>query len=388
MFLPVLLIRDYGVWGFVVFAVPNVIGAGAMGWVLRRGSAERLAERHQIACACFSIVTIAFQMYFAGWFLFRLDRTSGYSAQDPLVMGLLGATVLFAALAWGVLGRRARWGRWALSIGALAISVACGVLLLHAGVLDRWNDAQLRSGWSHHPNGLLWLAPVCVFGFALCPYLDLTFLRAGAAGDSRASRASFTLGFGVLFAAMILLTLAYAPAALGLMGYPIYKVAPFAIVVPLAAHLFVQLGTTVAFHIDELRRLPPAIGRAGIAILLMLLIAVAIVCTNIDWHVIARLEMLDGEVIYRCFMSFYGLVFPAYVWLCMISTRDGHSGIAGPRGRVKLAVLAGACLLAAPCYWMGFIERVEWWLAPGLGVVLLARLLVRGHSSPSPASPQ
>src|SRR5690242_7362807 len=38
MFLPVLLVRDYGVWGFVVFAVPNVIGAGAMGWVLRNGT--------------------------------------------------------------------------------------------------------------------------------------------------------------------------------------------------------------------------------------------------------------------------------------------------------------------------------------------------------------
>ncbi|HVU64170.1 MAG TPA: hypothetical protein VHC70_09350, partial [Phycisphaerales bacterium] len=111
-----------------------------------------------------------------------------------------------------------------------------------------------------------------------------------------------------------------------------------------------------------------------------------IVCRNIDWQVSARLEMLDGEIIYRCFMSFYGLVFPAYVWLCMIPTRDGHSGIAGPRGRLKLAVLAGACLLAAPCYWMGFIERVEWWLAPGLGVVLLARLAVRGRVSPDSSS--
>lgn len=40
MFLPVLLVRDYGVWGFVVFAVPNVVGAGAMGWVLSAASAE------------------------------------------------------------------------------------------------------------------------------------------------------------------------------------------------------------------------------------------------------------------------------------------------------------------------------------------------------------
>src|SRR6266404_3216610 len=36
MFLPVLLVRDYGLWGWIVFAVPNMIGAAAMGWVMHR----------------------------------------------------------------------------------------------------------------------------------------------------------------------------------------------------------------------------------------------------------------------------------------------------------------------------------------------------------------
>src|SRR3954471_24793497 len=35
MFLPVLLIRDYGPSMWWAFAVPNVIGAAAMGWILR-----------------------------------------------------------------------------------------------------------------------------------------------------------------------------------------------------------------------------------------------------------------------------------------------------------------------------------------------------------------
>jgi hypothetical protein len=38
--------------------------------------------------------------------------------------------------------------------------------------------------------------------------------------------------------------------------------------------------------------------------------------------------------------------------------------------------------LAAPFYWMGFIERQELWLAPGLAIVLIARLVIR----PRPAS--
>ena len=41
MFLPVLLVRDYGIWGWIVFAVPNVLGAAAMGWVLRSRSSSR-----------------------------------------------------------------------------------------------------------------------------------------------------------------------------------------------------------------------------------------------------------------------------------------------------------------------------------------------------------
>ena len=33
-------------------------------------------------------------------------------------------------------------------------------------------------------------------------------------------------------------------------------------------------------------------------------------------------------------------------------------------------------LIAAPMFWMGFIQRQPIWLAPGLGIVLIARLAV------------
>ena len=47
MFLPVLLYRDFGLRGFILFAVPNVLGAAAMGWVLRTpASSSRLVSRH------------------------------------------------------------------------------------------------------------------------------------------------------------------------------------------------------------------------------------------------------------------------------------------------------------------------------------------------------
>ena len=70
MFLPVLLVRDYGVWGFVVFAIPNVLGAAVMGWTVRSPQhSESLVAAHRDACRGFSLVTIAFQVYFAGWYV-------------------------------------------------------------------------------------------------------------------------------------------------------------------------------------------------------------------------------------------------------------------------------------------------------------------------------
>src|SRR3954467_4391659 len=69
MFLPVLLIRDYGAWAWVVFAVPNVIGAAAMGWVLRDGDSEKLTGAHRPMIAGFSFITATFQLFFAFWML-------------------------------------------------------------------------------------------------------------------------------------------------------------------------------------------------------------------------------------------------------------------------------------------------------------------------------
>src|SRR5215208_5970899 len=70
MFLPVLLVRNWGIWGWAVFAVPNVIGAAAMGFVLRsRQSSEDILINHKTPIAIFSLITIAFHLYFVYWFI-------------------------------------------------------------------------------------------------------------------------------------------------------------------------------------------------------------------------------------------------------------------------------------------------------------------------------
>ncbi len=70
MFLPVLLVRDFGVMGWVVFAVPNCLGAALMGVMLSRpGAVERVLNEHALAVRVFSFVTTAFQWFFAAWLL-------------------------------------------------------------------------------------------------------------------------------------------------------------------------------------------------------------------------------------------------------------------------------------------------------------------------------
>jgi hypothetical protein len=43
-------------------------------------------------------------------------------------------------------------------------------------------------------------------------------------------------------------------------------------------------------------------------------------------------------------------------------------------------VFSAAVIAALPMFWMGFVAQKMIWLAPGLTVVLLARLLIRDPS--------
>ncbi len=358
MFLPVLLVRDYGLWGFVAFALPNVAGAAGMGWVLARpGQAERLRERHAVAVRAFSLVTIAFQCFFVGWLV-------QWAAPGPVV----GAVALAAAAAAFML-RSAR-GTLLLAIFVWLTSSACLLgYVVNAG-------ASLPEP-RPMPTGLLWLAPVCAFGFALCPYLDPTFLRAAASLDTRQRRAAFTIGFGVLFAAMIAFTLLY--------GATIERLGAAASGATLAGtlvlvHVGVQIVFTVGVHVRELASVPSlGRGRAPQALVAGIAAAMAAFSFSLGSPVVADAGMPAGEVVYRVFMAFYGLVFPAYVWICTIPTRDGHAGLAGKAGKRKILLWCMAVGVASMFYWKGFIERQDSLLIPGLLLVLLHRLPARSR---------
>jgi hypothetical protein len=353
MFLPVLLVRDYGVWGWIVFAVPNVIGAAAMGWTVKsQDDSRRLVEAHGIACVCFSVITVAFHVFFSVWI-------------SELFTILWIAALAAAAICW-IAGRGGRRDR-AVAVGVLTLSLSCFAWKLQ--------DRQMLSSFhfSSFYNDVLPLSAVSVFGFALCPYLDLTFHRARQATGETDARLAFGAGFGCFFALMILFSLLYAFDIWIKRFLPRLSYEPtrnLTLLSAVAVHMFCQIGFTTAVHTRAVTRgITP---RKWVLLGSLILIAIGLGwCTHHFPRAHFRYLNL-GEAIYRLFMSFYGLLFPAYVWLCMLPTWNSPQR---PTRR-QWGVFAVAVVLAAPAFWVAFIEGRMMWVLPGLAGVLLARLLI------------
>lgn len=350
MFLPVLLVRDYGFAGWAVFSIPNVIGAAAMGWVLhRQGSASDLSHRHRPAAVAFSIVTILFHAFFAGWIV------------RSLVGNVAGIITFSAAGGFYLAGRR---GYRDLLSAAILLAFSIIAFAWAASVPD-----QTVNGPSDRMPGvdLFYLAPICVFGFFLNPYLDLTFLRARESTAPRVGIAAFTFGFGIFFMIMLLFTFWYArvlqPGRLQFLPGTLKWI--------IGTHMMLQSGFTVAVHTRALSNQPSARRPDLQAALFLALLCGYFAGQHGDLGGLGGHSL--GETLYRIFMAFYGLVFPAYVWLCIIPSR-GQPGVPSAR---NLQILAATVVIAAPLFWMGFIENHMLWLVAGLGIVLLSRLAIQ-----------
>lgn len=370
MLLPALLERDFGPAGLWVFALPNVAGAAAMAWVLREtGRSTDLFDRHRPAVRVFSLVTVAFHGAFLALIVAPLARVAGVGWLVPILMVL----AVVPALA----GRERAW-----SLAAYAVSLACMALWWITGARGTIPEVEVMARsieLSRLPTGhVAPLAAACVFGFALCPYLDGTFHRARQALPEREARRAFAVGFGVLFAAMLAFSAGYA--AVFWETYRPGSARPGAWVFDIVlAHLAAQSAVTMALHLRVMGR-----GRAdgesrlnawnGLAAGGLVVLAVAEAAWPIGPGYPRGLAppVSERHEWYRAFMAFYGLVFPAYVWLVMIPTWRGGS----VTGR-HWGVLTFAVLCAAPSFYMGFIEGRTWWLVPGLAAVLACRGLIR-----------
>ncbi len=383
MFLPVILLRDFGPWSFLVFALPNCIGAALMGWILRRpGASETLVSAHRRACVWFSRITVAFHAFFLMWMVQR----AGLAA--PVIAGFLINLLAAALTTWR------HWPGWAPAALTYFTSVACAVALALTGSLAGSHAATVTAQPILPLTDLLWLAPVCCFGFLFCPYLDLTFHLARRLLPEPAGTRAFIAGFGGFFLTMIVLTLAYAGVFLrsdptiGLDPVSTAGAITAAFGPAAASALLIHLSTQAAFTMHlHLGMISQAKSHAawhvdpvsGVVALLAMILGIAVPSLPpINHFYPFPAHMATGEAIYRTFMSFYGLVFPAYVWICVLPAWSLRPS------RQQIRAFAAAIGVAAPMFYMGFIERQTWWLGPGLAVVLAARLFAGSPRADQP----
>lgn len=357
MFLPVLLVRDYGPIAWWIFAIPNVVGAAAMGWMMRsREHSERVVTTHADACRVFSLVTIAFHLFFAIWMLPTLLGNAGWIVAAVVVQ--LSFTPLLRGAA-----------QLMASVAALVISVAIAVQLHQQGllVLPQAHPAGVGRVAMGDFSGL---ALVCLLGFLTCPYLDLTFHRARRATSDAGAKIAFGLGFGVFFCSMIVLTFLYATLFATLK-------APALGATLVAIHLGVQMALTVSLHarvaMDEAeQRDDVANYRAALGAALALGLAGGMIAYFARSHDLQYAGLAVGEIVYRVFLSFYGLVAPAYV-LASRLLRTPTSAGSEPSSQATVwrttFLIVGVAL---PFYWLAFVERKMVFAALGVALVVAA----------------
>ncbi|QBG48553.1 hypothetical protein EGM51_14505 [Verrucomicrobia bacterium S94] len=354
MFLPVLLLREMGWPGYLIFAVPNVIGAAAMGWVIKTGSdSVRFVEKHSGAVWWFSAITLAFHCYWISW-LFRL-LFRGLEIPGIWIAGGFGVFGAFVLLiGWALF--RGSVQKSALVLLALSLTVLLGTFF--SSGLQSANATLVQSAKpSAEPFRML---PVMFFGFLLCPYLDVTFHHARQKLETASKgRLGFTIGFVLFFPFMIFLTTRYAGIFNTVIDGEriIFPLSPL-LAIGILLHIICQWFFTVTVHLDRIRTLP-GIGarKKGLAVLLIPAGMIGAFVPELPMYQ----GLTAGEIVYRLFMSAYGLIFPAYMLYRVIVRK---------KAAASPWVMWIAMLCTSPFFWMGFIERQSVWLLPGLALLI------------------
>jgi len=360
MFLPVILMHDFGVWAWVIFAVPNAIGAASVGFVFRDPQrSRRFAQDHRPIMLAFSWVTLGFHFYVMGWFGMAVPMTL--------------ATLAFVAVA----AVRSR----ALTVSAVAVfavSMAAGLWYVQSPSVPLFGEiAVVPEGL--RPITYLWLLCGTAMGFLTCPHLDLTLHRAAQQAPAGRAPLVFAVGFGVLFIGLVAVTGAYAPLALGVLKIDgadvLVAILPWALVV----HAAVQVGFTLSCHLREL----PHRGRGVLPLIAVAAVALAglgMAVQGRSWlGTLMGWEIPTGDLLYRCWMGAYGVAFPAYVVLCVLPNRGQPDGQRRPTPR-QVTVWIIATLVGMPLFGLGFIGGDMVFVAVAVGLILLALVLVTPRS--------
>jgi hypothetical protein len=367
MFLPAILMRDMGWMGFIIFAIPNVIGAAAMGWVLRsRADSVRFVEKHPGIIWWFSAITLAFHVF---WILWIMNFVRLAFPMPRVYMQIVAGVVI----AFAIISQRALCFNRMPRVAAVLLAFSIGTLIatfIYPDITLATDEMVKAAPAISNPIAPLWMLPVMLFGFALAPYLDITFHHARQELDTqRNGRLGFTIGFVLFFALMIVLTTRYSGVmAWALTGepYPDTMILPPWLSAALAIHILAQWVFTVRVHYHGIRTIPGADSRQA---LLFIVILIAGLFGLGAMKLPEYASLTGGEIVYRSFMGFYGLVFPTFITYRFIQARNNNEHISPIAAWI-------AIVIAMPMFWIGFMERENLWLVPGVGVVALGAVVL------------
>ena len=356
MVLPILLVADFGIMGWVVFAVPNVLGAGAMGFVLSNAEKSRkVSGKHRDMCLRFSEVTYTFHFFVIAWLFTKMFGMWG-----------VGSACVLGFVFWMMAMRRP--GTVVATVVVTSVSVV--LALIGFFLPGAWTGIGESGGALRLDVIDLWMfLPASVFGFLLCPYLDLTFHRARQSTSPGVGKVSFAVGFGVVFFMMIIFSLAYSGLLRPLITEGGELVLGTVWIVILAIHMTMQAGYTIGLHAREMcLRMS---GKGVVRLLAMAVGGLTLGAVLGGSDQIYYGYMTSGELGYRIFLMAYGLAFPGYVWLCMIPTIRKH---VCSKGRV--VTWAIATIVAAPFTFGSFVGGIEMWMVWTFVIMVIARVVV------------
>lgn len=360
MFLPVLLIRDFGLWGWLAFAAPNVAGAALVGvWRYQQhdqnqdqqqSQSKLFLEQHRTAMVWFSLVTIAFHVFFVAW---MVQRLLGSWAIMTFAIAVLVFTVFIRAGKVGLAG-------W---LSLILSGMAACAYFANEGM---GQPPAVRIDASDAMN-LLMLWPAIIIGFVLCPHMDLTLQRVRANLSPAQAGPTFAAGFFGVFLLMIVFTLFYARSIQSTLSQGQGLLLHGAVATAIGLHMCVQGGITTALHASEVIE---QVKRRNLLRSMLLFVVVLIGLLVLGRAIVPGTRLLDydpGEVAYRMFIGFYGLLFPAYAWAAWVWRRQP---------KLSLAAWVAPLLIAMPMFSAGFLAHRPMWIIPGSVVVLLLPYLL------------
>jgi hypothetical protein len=323
MFLPVILQKDFGNGAWLFFIITNVVGATAFSFFITSADkSKQFVERHKAACVLFSTITIIFQLFFVGWVISYLS-----------IIDAMWASIILIALS-RIMLKQPNFSVASIVLWLLSLAVFIYYLIAqpNTDVINKLTD-QLTA---INPQ-TFYVLPLLALGFLLCPFLDLTFHRVVQAAhtqEDRGNRISFLVGFPLLFATLMIFSLIYADTAEQLLLNPRESLAQYSMLIKnLLLYFILQACFTGMVHWVEVKK---HINQQQAWFLSVS------VLTVIVFGFFASIGM--KEFTYRLFMSFYGIIAPAYLWIVVFNKRRVSRNI------FMIATLLSLTLSAIPLF--------------------------------------